>query len=247
MKKHRSWAFYGRAGTGKTTLAGTFPGPILLVDINDEGTDSVSDVKGIRVTEPKTWDDLVNIYWHLKNNPGKYGTVVFDTMTQIQQLIVEEISGVKANKSGKQAGDWGTMTKQDWGEVSSRMKSWITDIKELPLEVVFIAQDRTFNTETEEGSDDGAIDPEIGPRLSPSISSHLCAAVSVVGNTFIRDRVVKLKVKNKVVERTKKEYCIRLGPNAYYITKIRKPRSIEMPEFLVNPTYETMLEIITGE
>lgn len=217
------------------------------MDVKDEGTDSVSDIKSIRVTEPKTWEELEDVYWYLKQNPSKYKTVVIDTLTQVQQLIVDEISGSNAAKKGKQAGDWGTMTKQDWGEVSSRMKTWITDMKELPMEVVFIAQDRTFNTETEDGSEDGAIDPEIGPRLSPSISSHLCAAVSVVGNTFIRESISKTKIKNKIIERSKKEYCIRLGPSAYYITKMRKPKAIELPEFLKNPTYETMLEIILGE
>lgn len=247
IRKPRSWVIYGRAGSGKTTLACSFPGPILLVDVKDEGTDSVSDVKGLKVFEATHWDDMDDLYWHLKENPKRYKTVVIDTITQVQQLVIEDIANGKGIKGNKAPGEWGTMTKQDWGEVASRLKTWITNMRDLPLEVVFLAQDRVFNVEDEEASD-GAIDPEVGPRLSPSVMSHLCAAVSMIGNTFIRERVYKKKdEKGRSVEKTKKEYCIRLGPNSYYITKLRKPKSVELPDFLTNPTYEDILDIISGE
>lgn len=245
IRRPRSWLFYGRSGTGKTTLACSFPGPILLVDIRDEGTDSVSDVKDLAVLEVAEWDGLDDLYWYLKENPTKYKTVVIDTITQAQQLLVEEIASGRNLKS-KAPGDWGTMTKQDWGEVASKLKVFITNMRDLPLEVVFLAQDRVFNVD-EDFDADGAIDPEVGPRLSPSVRDHLCAAVSTVGNTFIRERMVRVKVKGKEVERSRKEYCVRLGPNSYYITKLRKPKHIEVPDFLVDPTYEDFLELISGE
>ena len=37
---------YGRSGTGKTTIAASFPTPLLLLDIREKGTDSVANVKG---------------------------------------------------------------------------------------------------------------------------------------------------------------------------------------------------------
>ena len=245
IKRHRSWTIYGRSGTGKTTLASTFPGPALLVDIRDEGTDSVQDVKGLKVLEIETWGDLQDLYWYLHSNPGKFSTVILDTITQAQQILVEEIGESKGLKN-KAPGEWGTLTKQDWGTVASELKSWITNMRSLPMEVVFLAQDRTFNIAEEEDSE-GQIDPEVGPRLSPSVMSHLCAAVSMIGNTFIRERIKKVKIGGKTKEKSVKEYCIRLGPNPYYITKLRKPRSIELPDFLTNPTYEDILEIIEGE
>lgn len=246
IDRPRSWVFYGRAGTGKTTLACSFPGPALLIDIKDEGTDSVSDVKGLMVYEPTTFEELDDIYWHLYENPKGYKTVIVDTITQAQQLLIDEVGGGKAAKSGKTAGDWGVMTKQDWGTVSSRLKLWITNMRSLNMEVVFLAQDRVFNVDEEEGTD-GAIDPEVGPRLSPATMSHLCAAVSMIGNTFIREKVTKKKIDGKTVEKRSKEYCLRLGPNSYYITKLRKPKAVELPDFLVDPTFEDILEIISGE
>lgn len=244
-QKGRSWVFYGRAGSGKTTLAGTFPGPVLFLDCKDDGDDSVSDVKGAKVMDITCWEDLEQAYWWLVQNPGKYKTVVIDTVTQLQQIVVEEIAERK-NLKNKAAGDWGTMTKSDWGDVASRLKTWITNFRDLDMEVVFLAQDRTFNV-GEEGDTDGMLDPEVGPRLSPSVMSHLCAAVSVIGHTFIRSRIVKSKIKGKMSqEKEIKEYCIRLGPSASYITKFRKPKAVSLPDFLVDPTYEEILETIKG-
>lgn len=251
--KGRAYAIYGRAGTGKTTLSGTFPGPILLLDLNDRGDDSVSDVDDLEVMDISDPDDLDDAYWYLKKNPGKFKTVVLDTVTQLQQMFVERIADrKKTTKRGKRtqaAGDWGTMTKQDWGEVAAEMKNEITRFRDLPMEVVFLAQDRVFGAE--EDDMDGLLEAEVGPRLSPSVNKHLCAAVHVIGNTFLRVKKLKKKVekngKEKVVTTEKIVYCLRVGPNPVYTTKVRKPKEIDVPEFIENPTYEDILDIINGD
>jgi phage nucleotide-binding protein len=101
VNKPRSWVIYGRAGSGKTTLGGSFPGPILLLDCKDEGTDSVSDIKDIDVMEIREWEDIEHAYWWLVQNPKRYKTLIVDTITQLQQVVVEEIGSKKAEKAGK--------------------------------------------------------------------------------------------------------------------------------------------------
>lgn len=242
----RSYVFYGRAGTGKTTLASTFPKPVLIVDCRDDGDDSVSDVKDLKVRDVTSIEELEETYRWLRDNPKAYKTVVIDTITQVQQILIEEISGKSAKRSGKQPGDWGTMTKAQWGKVSSKLKSLITDFRDLPMNVVFLAQQRVFNVDVEDGTD-GEIDPEVGPNLTQSTMSHLCGAVKVIGNTFIRSKTIVKRVDGKKTEKEVVEYCVRLGPTSSYITKIRKPKSIRMPAFVSDPTYEDILEIIEGE
>ena len=250
-KGGRAFAFYGRAGTGKTTLTGTFPGKTLLIDMNDRGDDSVSDnAKNIDVVDVTSTDELDDIYWLIAPGgkwEGKYDNVAIDTVTQLQQIIVSEVVGSKAAKKGKRAGDWGSMTKQDWGAVAGEMKDIITNFRDLEMNVIFLAQDRAVNTGEED--EDSGLDPEIGPRLSPSVNKHLCAAVHVIGNTFIRTRIIKKEVagKKKPVEKEKIEYCLRVGPNSVYTTKVRKARGIVLPELIVDPTYEEIMEIIEGD
>lgn len=250
MDEARSYVLYGRSSTGKTTLAMSFPGKILLLDVRDRGTDSVSDISpkkgvGMKIND---WDDFEMVYYFLKKNPDKYKTVVIDTMSQLQQLCVKMVLEDQG-KSTKDAGNWGSMRKQDWGQVASIMKEWIVnyrDLVDLGIEVVFIAQDRTFNIDEEENSD-SSLAPEIGPALSPSISKALNAAVNIIGNTFIRERHITKEVNGKKKEISKIEYCLRIGPNATYITKARKPKGIALPSVLVDPDYETIINTIKGE
>ena len=92
-----SYAIYGRAGSGKTTLASTFPKPLLLVDINDKGTDSIKDVKGVDVIEIHSLDDLEDLYYDVLRDGSKYKSVVFDTMTELQKIIMKHVV-LKKNK-----------------------------------------------------------------------------------------------------------------------------------------------------
>jgi len=250
VSEFRSFAFYGRSGTGKTTLAASFPGPIILLDIRDEGTDSVHDVENLDVREIEDQEDMEDAYYWLKKNPKAYKTVVIDTVSMWQQMVVTEIVGDKGRK-GKRAGDWGSMTKQDWGKVAGILKDWIINYrdlaKELEVNVVFIAQDRVFNLGDDEEDLDDRIAPEVGPALSPAVAKVLNAGVSVIGNTFIREVKIKKEVKGKIKKVPMTEYCLRIGPNSVYVTKVRKPKSVEAPPFIKDPTYEDIMEVITGE
>lgn len=249
ISRARSWCIYGPSGTGKTTLTGSFPKPICLIDCRDEGTDSLLDMdEHVSVRAIETSDDFEETFWWLKRNPKRFKTVVIDTTTMLQQMRVEEVTE-KKNLKNKNPGDWGTMTKQEWGEVAAWLKTWITNYRSLTslgIEVVFIAQDRLFNVDEDEG-EMGEVEPEMGPRLSPSVKSHLCAAVTIIGATFIRTYQKEIGEGKKKRKKSVVEYCIRLGPNSSYITKIRKPKSVSLPNFLTDPTYEEILEIIEGE
>lgn len=251
VKRHKSFAFYGRSGSGKTTLSCTFPTPILLLDINDEGTDSVSDMKD---ADLKVWDieepeDFEDAYWWLSKNHKQFKTVVIDTVTMLTTKKIEEVAGIdKLEKSSKVAGDWGTMSQRQWGKVAAWMKIWITRYRNLPVNIVFLAQERSFNVTGDDEDAAGLLDPEIGPALSPAVKSHLNAAVTMIANTYVRVRRVKKKdEKGRLKTEKKIEYVLGVGPSDIYARKVRKPRSIELPDVLVDPTYEDLIAIIEGE
>lgn len=244
--KPPKYVFYGRSGTGKTTIAGTFPTPSLLINIRDDGDNSVADVAGMLVKDIDDCDELEEVFWWLKRNPDRYKTVIIDTVTQWQSITIEKVL-LDKKKTIKKAGDWGSMTKREWGDVAQYMKSWIVNFSKLPCEVVFLAQDRTFNFDEDTDQPDENLTPEVGPRLSPSVASTLNAQVSFIGNTFIRMKTETKEVKGKKIKTHKIQYCLRVGPSPTYITKMRKPKGNEPPAFIIDPNYEDLREVINGE
>lgn len=248
IKRATSCVIYGPSGSGKTTFSASAPKKMLYLNVNDEGMDSIADVEGIDVKDVPEFEEFEDTYWWLEKHPDAYKTVVVDTVSQLQTLAVQEIGKGKKRKGAfahKKLGDFGTMTKQDWGTVSSLMKEWLTnyrDLTHLGMHVIFIAQHRTFNV-----GDDGdasELAPEVGPALSPSIAQHLNASVNVIGNTFIRERT---KVNKETKKKTKIiEYCLGVGPSSLYVRKVRKPKSMMLPDVIVDPEFGDITDIIKG-
>lgn len=233
--------FYGKPGTGKTTLATSFPKPLLLIDMKDEkGYLIAKRVKGVTVVRAKSVEELYTIYWYLKDHQQEYKTVVLDTITAGQALFLEDLrKRKKPNIDPNKIGNWGTMSKQDWGEISQSYGPLLIDFRDLELNTVYISHEKVFNASDEEDSADERIDPSVGPRLMPSISSSLLAAVDFIGNTFIRQKKLK--------ESTEMQYCLRVGPHPTYITKVRVPKSMEIQPVLVDTSYNDIIDLIEGE
>lgn len=243
--------FYGKAGTGKTTLLGTFP-KVLHLDIREEGQKVLKKIKGIKTASIEDWDDLVSMYLYLKKEKHSFETVGLDTAGQAQMLAVEEVMR-KHKKKGK-AGDWGTMTQKMWGEVATMCKELFLnfrDLKKMGINVVFIDHDREFKDRDEDEDDDGNISriaPHMGPALSPSIVSTLNAAVDLIGETFIGEEVKITKQDGKKIKKKSTEYYLRIGPNSSYITKVRRPKGDEkLPDALKNPNYNKLIDLMEGD
>jgi AAA domain-containing protein len=237
---------YGRSSTGKTTLAATFPKPILFIDVSEKGTDSIRRETGIDVLRVEEWQDIEDAYWMLKSSKHKYKSIVIDTVSQTQDLAIKTVmADANQEVDSGAVGNWGTMTKRQWGQVSTKIKTTMLNFRDLDMNVVFIAHDRVFNAEDED--DDAGITPEVGPRLMPSVATTLNGAVSVIGNTFIREVIKEIKIGKKTKEKRIVQYCLRIGPHAIYTTKIRKPRDIELPAIVIDPSYEQIVALTTGE
>lgn len=247
VENPNSTVIYGLQNTGKTTLFSTWPKPSLLLDFNDKGTDSVSDVKGLYVMKVRSVQQLENIFWGLKKGKIKepktgkrFKSLGFDTVTRMQDMFIEDVTGANEPMS------WGTLSRQQFGEVSGGMKKIITDFRDLDMEVCFLAQQKVFNIESDD-DDHGDLPPEIGPAMMPSVATHLNSSVNTIGQTYKRIKVEKKEVKGKIQKKEKVQYCLYIGPNPIRTTKIRKPKSVVPPDFLVNPTYEDLQEALKGE
>lgn len=230
LPKVMAMLVYGRSGTGKTTFAATFPKPALLIDVREKGTDSVSNVEGLDVIQVDTWEEFEEVYWYVKQEK-KYKSVIIDQVSQLQDVCMESV--LKAE--GKEV-----MSQRTWGNVSGLMKTWLLNYRDLideGINVCFLAHDRT--TDSDSDSED-QIDPSVGPRLMPSVAGTLNGSVKAIGCTYIREALLEGEIR-------KIEYGMRLGPHAYYTTKLRVPPGASVPESIFNPSYDRVMKLMSGE
>jgi len=248
---------YGKSGTGKTTLWGTFPKPILAVICSGgrrsgelrsldtaENRKYIKNVKLHEVQELRTITDHILQY-------GEYGTVVLDHASGFQDMALSEILGyaVPEQKS------WGLAQQQQWGQCSARCKELLKGFLSLRANTVIVAQERESK---EEFDPDSMILPSVGAGLTPSLAGWLNTAVDYICNTYIRQRVIMKKVRIKAGNTTKEvkreeairgevDFCLRTAPHPIFVTKFRIPKGQQLPTQIVDPSYEKIMALIRGE
>ena len=232
--------FYGRCGIGKTTMAGTFPAPLLVLDIGERGTDSLANTPGVSSLQINEWADIEEVYWELKAGDTGYKSVVIDALHTMQAMAVMESKLASGKKESDQ------VSQRDFGQASGLMNQWLynfRDLRDIGINVVFLCHDKVQETDTEDDAD--MIMPEVGPRLMPSLAGAVLGMVNVVGNTYIREVITKSKKAGQGPSR-EVQYCLRIGPHSYYATKIRRPKDLPIPEFIIDPSYDKLSNVIRG-
>ena len=239
LKTNTVMMVYGRSGTGKTHFGSTFPKPILFIDTNERGTETIAqeeDVDVVRVTE---WNEIDELYWALLNKETDvtYKSIVIDQVSNLQDIGMAEV--LRKGRKGRDE----TFTQRNWGQLSGMLKQFISDFRDLSdhYNLLLIAHERI----NEAGDDEEeSIEPSIGARVMPSVSSFLDGAVDAIGSTFIKER---WETEDKEEVRHV-DYCMRIGPHAYYSTKIRRPVAAgPIPELIVNPTFKKIKDLTSGK
>lgn len=253
---------YGESGSGKTTFVGTFPGKILWLVCSGgnrpeelKSIDTPANRKRIRPVVIDSTDKFREEVERAAD--GRYDTVVLDHVTGFSDLVIKELLGLdrvpvsKAKAAGK-GESWSLVSQQQYGQLAVIAKEAFRDMLNLPGNVVFIAQERAFNVK-----DDGGVDvlkPTVGAALTPSLAGWLNPACSYVGQMFKRPRMEE-KVREgtngkqvvTLVRGRGVEYCLRTEPHDVYMTKFRRPGGKDLPEVIVNPTYDKVKALIDGE
>lgn len=234
VDRHIACLCYGDQKTGKTVFACSFPKPLLLIDIMEEGTDSVIDVDGVDVVPAESTQDMEDLYWMLEGKT-KYKSVVLDQMTGLQNLVIREMK----EKKNQRADD--VFSQRSYGQLGGWMQQWILNYRNLikhDKHVCFLSHQKRIEPQDE---DDDRLAPEITTALTGSITNFLLGAVSVIGNQFIRESY------DKKTKETEMQHCMRLV-SGFYRCGIRRPVSAgPVPEYVVNPTFEKIMKLSKGE
>jgi hypothetical protein len=265
---------YGRGKTGKTRLGCSFPKPVLIIGIED-GTESIKQTKEVDfapLDHSSDIDDLLSLLSHISSKPSgqslKYQTVVLDTAGGLQDMVLREVLGLDTLPISS---SWGMADVRTWGVINNQFQERMNSILSLAdshkIHTVIIAHERSFNSE---GGGSDVILPSVGASLTPGNAAWLNGACDYICQTYIKGReevtVSKVEIptpvlKNgkmeteirieEVVNRTlvpgKVDYCLRVGPHPVYQTGFRLPEGFTLPDVIINPTYEKIMDVIEGK
>lgn len=170
---------YGKSGTGKTRFAGTFPKPyffdydggMLTLRGQDIDYDHYDDVVVNGVVR-RSAIDLTNQKLREFEKDCPYETLVFDSMTIYQDLLVAHIT--RASKTEK-------MNQGDWGSYHDYMKGLIFAAKRLGVNLVFTAHEQIIAPE--EGVGTGVL---ILPQFFGKMATKVTAYFDEVYRTSVK-------------------------------------------------------------
>jgi AAA domain len=211
---------YGRSGVGKTRLVSSAPN-VLLIDVNEQGHDSVTKDWDPNVYPVEYWDQINEVFWYLQSGDHPYEAFAIDGITGMQNLCMKFVLGDEASRDASRDPDM--PSRQVWGKVGELMKTQIINFRNLPMHGLFTALERKrFTGDEDEGGDD--VEISFGPNCSPGIAGPLEAAVGMIGYLYNRQVIIRpkpterrKKPKPQRVSRTR----LMIGPSDRYLTKDR--------------------------
>jgi hypothetical protein len=221
---------YGRNKVGKTVFACTSELDTFLIDCNERGTDSVRNRSNVTVYQMGSYADLDPAYWYLKASNHNHKVVVIDTISMLATIGMKWV--LKDDMDRDLDRDPLTPDKRSWGKLGEAMKETILRFRNLPMHVIFIAQEKTTTSD----DDDGGTVIEVHPELSPSPRSTLLSAVGTIGRLYIKE------VEKE--EKTVMQRRMLLGAHPKYVAGTRFSQELKYVE--VNPTLGGFLDKING-
>ena len=213
--EYLTWLIYGKNGTGKTTILSTVEGMLILAA--EDGTLSIRDKAKGKAMKIKidTWEKVEGVYWMLKSGKRKDGGIAIntksgefivkslgiDTVTKMIEVCMRNvILGEKETDADK---DVLKKTLRNWGDTTEKMKYWLQQFKELPIQKVWLFQ------ESANAEDLDSDEYTIFPASSKSIRLYAMAEADVIARTYIvkQDKGIQFRLSAL--------------PNPLYITKDR--------------------------
>lgn len=217
---------YGRNGSQKTRFAATGP-KTLIIDVDEQGTKSARKFKGGMVYPAKRWQEIVWAYWYLKASDHSYETVAIDTITAMQNVCMKQVLRESVDRDPNK--DPKTASQRDWGKLAQLMKEQLLNFRNLPMHVVFVAQERVVDDPDSETT-------ERVPDLSPGSRATATACVDIIGRMYQREvRGTKNKKEVSIWEPR-----MLVGPHEEFTTK---DRTGVLGRIMRNPSIPKIIEL----
>lgn len=207
---------FAESGWGKTTLAGSadaVPAMRKVVVLDFEGGDMslAHSYPDVEIVPIKRWVQVQAVYDELYAGGHDYGTIVVDSLTEIQKLNMYHIMGRVIDENPNREEDVPSM--REWGINLEQMRKFVRAFRDLPVNVIFTAL-----VMEEKNQRTGQVVKK--PSLSGKLKNEVAAFLDVVGYGYMKS--VDGEMKRLLLTRNTDEI-------------IAKDRTGRIPEVVVEP------------
>lgn len=226
---------YGRNKIGKTTLAATAPGRVLILD-PEGGAELLDD--SIDLWPVPNWAKLVEAYKFLQAGDHGYDWVVVDGLTKIANGSLRYVMKQQEERNLDRIP--GFVEQRDYGKSGELIKGMLYNLHALPIGVIYTAQDRMDSGAWDLDEDDDAEAPEV--RFVPDLPKGVRSAVNQIVDCIGRIYTVKVEGEKdgKVIKGRQRRLWI--GPTDQYDTGYRLRRGApKPPDFIKGPTIPKLM------
>lgn len=223
---------FGQAGAGKTTLALTFPRPLIIDTDGGLISGAIQGMSGVSY-EPNGWKEFEALYFWAKERRDQFDTIVFDSITTLQRLLLDEIVDDVGDEKDKRKAIMEFVPEQSMYLANQRqMARILTDFRRLGKHMVVTAGVRQKSSAG--GSPIGPLFPDVSPGFM-SILNHWS---SVIAELVVRDTDQAGNVLDQPAR------ALMTGPSSIRTSKSRFRSLLPM---VPAPTYEVIWAKVVSE
>lgn len=237
---------YSRNKKGKTSLAKSASPRTLIID-PEQGTSEMKS-SNPHVWPVHQWPDMDEVYQfmrHVNKCPfskcpqgegHSFDWVAPDGLTKMNNMALKYVMKLQEERSLDRIP--GLVQQRDYGKSGELMKEMLNNFHNLPVGVIFTAQERQMEADSsEEDEDYEDATSWYVPDLPKSVKGAANAIVDVIGRLYI----VKTSDEPPRAQRR-----LWLGDSVRYDTGYRS--DFVLPDYLANPTVPKLVELIrTGQ
>lgn len=231
VKRYPKFLIYARNKKGKTTFSISGGVEQTLVLDPERGTDEMK-TKNPHVWPIERWEDFDDVCNYLRYNEHPYKWVSVDGLTKISNLALKHVMKVQDEKSLDRIP--GFVQQRDYGKAGELMKDLLNRFHNMPIGVIFTAQERMeegVNSEEDEDAGGGNEDALFIADLPKGVRAHVNSIVDVIGRLYI--------VKD---DEGKTERRLWIGESLKYDTGYRS--DFTLPDYIRNPTAVKLTRLI---
>jgi hypothetical protein len=243
IKRMPRFLVYSRNKKGKTTLSLTVGIDNVLVLDPEAGTEEMK-AKNPHVWPITRWEDIDDAYEFLRHinlctkcnphHPFRWASV--DGLTKMSNMALKYVMKLEEDRSLTRQP--GIVSNRDYGKAGELVKDMMVKFHNLPLGIVFTAQERQIEAfDSEEDEDYEDIPSAYVADLPKGVRNYANSIVDVIG---------RLYVVRTDDDPPKKERRLWVGESARYDTGYRS--DFVLPDYIKNPTIPKLVTLMrTGE